>query len=224
MNVLKAHYMVFTPRNKLINDTDVKIHNVPIQRVYANKFLRVQIDAQLTWKTHTEYTCKKLSKCIGILCKARKKLFTEFYLQNKIVQMIWGSGFRDYASPSLKNLALIKIVHLDKYRVCKETMKSEYRSGALLFFKVINYISRSQRSNKITRPVAVIKSLRLAPQHILNFLKLPCKWKHVTVALFASLCEIYQSYHVAVTHCAATHQQTGATVCSGNYHVHNVLI
>ena len=73
LNVLKTHYMVFTPRNKFINDIDVKIHNVQIQRVYATKFLGVQIDAQLTWKTHIEYTCKKLSKCVGILCKARKK-------------------------------------------------------------------------------------------------------------------------------------------------------
>ena len=75
LNVLKTHYMVFTPRNKLINDIDVKIHDVQIQRVYATKFLGVQIDAQLTWKTHIEYTCKKLSKCVGILCKARKKLY-----------------------------------------------------------------------------------------------------------------------------------------------------
>ena len=41
LNVLKTHYMVFTPRNKLINDIDVKIHNVQIQRVYATKFLGV---------------------------------------------------------------------------------------------------------------------------------------------------------------------------------------
>ena len=43
--------------------------------MYATKFLGVQIDSQLTWKTHIEYSCKKLSKCVGILCKARKKLY-----------------------------------------------------------------------------------------------------------------------------------------------------
>ena len=73
LNVLKTHYMVFTPRNELINDSDVKIHNVPMQRVYATKFLGVQIEGQLTWKTHIEYTCKKLSKCVGILCKSKEK-------------------------------------------------------------------------------------------------------------------------------------------------------
>ena len=74
LNVFKTHYMVFTPRNKLINHIDVKIHDAQIQRVYATKFL-VQIDAQLTWKTHIEYTCNKLLKCVGILCKARKTLY-----------------------------------------------------------------------------------------------------------------------------------------------------
>ena len=64
----------FTPRNKKVNDINLCINNVPIGRVYVTKVLCVQIDSQLNWKNHIEYTCKKLSKCIGILSKARKKL------------------------------------------------------------------------------------------------------------------------------------------------------
>ena len=71
LNVLKTHYMIFT----LIDDIDVKILDVQIQRVYVTKFLGVQIDSQLTWIKHIEYTCKKLSKCVGILCEARKKIY-----------------------------------------------------------------------------------------------------------------------------------------------------
>ena len=74
LNVLKTHYIIFTSRNKCANDVDIRIQNVPIERVYATKFLGVQIDAQLTWKNHIEYTCKKLCKCVGILAKAQKKL------------------------------------------------------------------------------------------------------------------------------------------------------
>ena len=59
--------MVFTLRNKIVNDVNIMIHNEKIERVYTTKFLGVQIDAQLNWKRHIEYTCKKLSKCIGIL-------------------------------------------------------------------------------------------------------------------------------------------------------------
>ena len=44
LNVLKTHYMIFTPRNNLIDDIDVKILDVQIQRVYVTKCLGVQID------------------------------------------------------------------------------------------------------------------------------------------------------------------------------------
>ena len=74
LNICKTHYMIFTPRNKIIDDIDIKICNNVIERVYVSKFLGFQIDSQLTWKTHVEYTCKKLSKSIGIISKARKKL------------------------------------------------------------------------------------------------------------------------------------------------------
>ena len=74
LNVLKTHYIIFTSRNKCVNDVDIRINDAHIERVYATKFLGVQIDAQLTWKKHIEYTCKKLSKCVGILAKARRKL------------------------------------------------------------------------------------------------------------------------------------------------------
>ena len=67
--------MVFISRNGLIDDIDIKIHGVQIQIVYATNFLGVQIDSQLIWKMHIEYAFKKLSKCVGILYKARKKLY-----------------------------------------------------------------------------------------------------------------------------------------------------
>ena len=74
LNILKTHYMIydFTTKNKTAQDLDIKISNTAVERVYDTKFLGVYIDAQLTWKRHIEYTCSKLSKCAGILLKARK--------------------------------------------------------------------------------------------------------------------------------------------------------
>ena len=43
-------------------------------------FPGVQIDSQLNWKNHIEHTCEKLSKCIGILSKARRKLQKSFLI------------------------------------------------------------------------------------------------------------------------------------------------
>ena len=67
-------YMVFTPRNKQVENLNIKIQNTNIERVSVTKFLGVMIDAQLSWKCHIEYTCKKISKCLGVILKARKKL------------------------------------------------------------------------------------------------------------------------------------------------------
>ena len=52
LNASKTHYMVFTLRNKILNDLNVIMNNEKIERVYVTKFLVVQNDAQLNWKRH----------------------------------------------------------------------------------------------------------------------------------------------------------------------------
>ena len=66
--------MVFAPKNKHVDDLNIKIQNTNIERVSVTKFLGVMIDAHLSWKSDIEYTCKKISKCVGVILKARKKL------------------------------------------------------------------------------------------------------------------------------------------------------
>ena len=74
LNVLETYYMIFAPRNKIVFDVNIQINCVSIERVYCSKFLGVIIDSKLSWKNHIDYTCNKLSKCVRILCKTRKKL------------------------------------------------------------------------------------------------------------------------------------------------------
>ena len=74
LNVLKTHYMIFAPRNKIVFDVDIQINCVCIERVYCSKFLGVIIDSKLSLNNHIDYTCYKLSKCVGILCNAWKKI------------------------------------------------------------------------------------------------------------------------------------------------------
>ena len=60
LNVSKTHYMVFAPKkNKHVDDLNINIQNTNIERVSVTKFLGVMIDAHLSWKSHSEYTCKK---------------------------------------------------------------------------------------------------------------------------------------------------------------------
>ena len=57
-----------------MGDLNIKIQNTNIERVSVIKFLGVMIDAHLSWKSHIEYTCNKISKCVGVILNARKKL------------------------------------------------------------------------------------------------------------------------------------------------------
>ena len=65
LNVLQTHYKIFLPRNMRANDTDIKTYGTKIHRVYVTKFLGLQIDVHLSWKSPIDCTCTKLLKCVG---------------------------------------------------------------------------------------------------------------------------------------------------------------
>ena len=102
INIKKTHYIIFCNKNKTIPDIPIKLNNQPINRVFCTKFLGVLFDANLTWKNHVDYTSKKISKSIGILCKARKLLnkstlinlyYTFIYPYYTYGIHVWGSTY-----------------------------------------------------------------------------------------------------------------------------------
>ena len=145
LNVLKIHYMLFTPRNKIVNDVNIMIHNEKIERVYTTKFLGVQIDAQLNLKRHIEYTCKKLSKCIGILATARKVLYksclinlhyTFAYPYFIYCNQVWGNAYQtNLEKIVLVQKRLIRLITWSPYRAHTEPL---FVANRILTFKAIN--------------------------------------------------------------------------------------
>ena len=130
--VLKTQYTIFTARNKTSTDLDIKINEVCIERVYEIKFLCVLVDSQLTWKQHIDYACKKLSKCIGILSKTRKKLrrpslltlyysFAYPYLIH--CNQVWGNNYPTVLDKLLLvQKRLVRIITCSPFRVRTEPL------------------------------------------------------------------------------------------------------
>ena len=145
LNIKKTHYMIFTSKNKYVNDLDLKISDTQIERVYSTKFLGVHIDSQLSWKKHIEYTCSKLSKCTGILLKARKKLpksalislyYSFAYPYFIYCNHVWGNTYpSNLEKVVLIQKKLVRIITCSPYRAHTEPLLLANR---LLSVKEIN--------------------------------------------------------------------------------------
>ena len=75
INVKKTMYMIFQPHKaKHSQEMDICLANTTLKRVEVTKFLGMMVDENLTWKEHVSMIAKKVSKSVGLLCKARKLL------------------------------------------------------------------------------------------------------------------------------------------------------
>ena len=120
------------PKNKIINDLDVKIQRSNVERVYATKFLGVIIDSKLTWKSHIEYTCKKLAKCAAIIARARKKLdksslitlyYSFAYPYLIYCNHVWGNNYPTTLEKiKIIQKRLIRIITCSPYRAHTEPL------------------------------------------------------------------------------------------------------
>ena len=74
MNISKTQYMVFSGKKMEDNVVNLHIDQKLLKRVFKSKFLGVIIDDKLTFKDHIAHISSKMSKGIGIICKARAVL------------------------------------------------------------------------------------------------------------------------------------------------------
>ena len=74
LNIDKTKYIIFSIKKKVKDMPDVTVGANVVERVKSIKFLGVIIDENVSWTEHIYYIKNKISKGIGILCKARKVL------------------------------------------------------------------------------------------------------------------------------------------------------
>ena len=127
-----------------MEDTDIRINNISIERVYYAKFLGVQIDHQLNWKKHTEYISSKLSKCIGLIIKAKKNLpkaalitlyYTFAYPYFTYCIPVWGNSSAGNSDKLFKlQKKMLRIITESKYRAHTDEL---FRETKILRFQDI---------------------------------------------------------------------------------------
>lgn len=140
LNVEKTNYMIFsTKRKRVQTNSYIHINNKPLKRVDSTKFLGIMLDNQLSWKEHIKYILSKMSKGIGILCKARKvlKCSTLSTLYNCFLYPyitygieVWGNAYECTIKP---------IIMLQK-RAVRIIVSANYRAHTAPIFKSLEIL------------------------------------------------------------------------------------
>ncbi len=71
LDISKCKYVIFHKPQKRINQLQLNIENIAIDRVSDFNFLGLTINEHLNWKSHTDKLSNKISKTMGVLNKLK---------------------------------------------------------------------------------------------------------------------------------------------------------
>lgn len=112
LNISKTNYMLFrSNRRNCIDNFNIFLDNVNIEKVCSSKFLGVVIDDCLSWTKHIQEILSKISKNFGVLCRVKhilstRNMYTLYcslilpYLQ--YCCLIWGNTYRRRLNPLIR--------------------------------------------------------------------------------------------------------------------------
>ena len=136
INVKKTKLMIFRPRQKTLPVTrQIVLQNNVLEQVDNTKFLGVYIDQRLDWETHVNFIAAKISKSVGLLCKAKyylpsKSLLTLYYAliypYLTYYNLIWASTY-------VTNLQRIYLLRIQK-RAVRTISKADYKASSKPLF------------------------------------------------------------------------------------------
>jgi len=93
LNVSKTSFMFFdSSKQRDLSDIDIRINNVPINRVSNTKFLGTIIDDRLSWADHISYISGKIARNAGVLSKLR------LFLPSNVMKTLYNTLIHPYLS------------------------------------------------------------------------------------------------------------------------------
>lgn len=183
LNVSKTNYMIMSTKGKKFDENMCKliIDGVSLKRVHETNFLGIILDDKLTWKSHIDHICKKVSRTIGLLTKARKSIGTNslVVLYNAIIKpyftycnIIWGNTYKSYLEKLVKlQKKILRLITFSEYnsptgplfeKIKVMTLDEMYLySCGIHIFKIVNQLSPQLLWNKFTFSKSIRNPLNL---------------------------------------------------------------
>ncbi len=149
LNVDKTKYMVFGTKTALIHkpDLNITIDGKKLERVSVMKYLGVFLDEHLSFSEHISSVCKKSSKKLSILRKARE------FLDRKTSLTLYKSlvvPYMDYCDVvyMVANESELKNLQLIQNAACRCILLADKRTSTDLMHAELNLTRLSDRRNQ----------------------------------------------------------------------------
>ena len=127
--------MLFPHHKTLPNNISLQINSTEIERVTNFIFLGVTINEHLSWKSHINKICSKISKCIGILNKIKH------YLPQNILRILYCSVVQSHLSYAILTWGFNcgRVVKLQK-KIIRIIACSRYNAHTEPIFKMLKLL------------------------------------------------------------------------------------
>ena len=162
LNIKKTKYMLFHNKTKkrYLSCPSIKLKDVQLERVENFNFLGIIMNENLSWNSHIDLLCSKISRSIGILCRLKKcmpnyilKIIYStlilshctygilawgsntsriFKLQKKAIRIVSNANYISHTEPLFKTLGLLKICDIYKLQVLQSYY--QYSHNQLPFY------------------------------------------------------------------------------------------
>ena len=223
LNVKKCKYMIFHTTQRKVNNLELKIDNIFIERVYEFNFLGLNINENLNWKTHINKIAHKLSKSIGILNKLKHflplrtkvllysslillhinfcilawghKCERIIKLQKKVLRIITLSKYNSHTEPIFKKLKLLKVSDILKLQELK------------FYYKFTNNKLPYYLQNLPIKPNTHIHSHATRSQHDIHLIK--TKHEYAKNCIRVNLPKVINSTPIEILEKVNTHSLQG---------------
>ena len=124
LNLSKTKFLLISPSHKPIKPDKfhISIRGCNIERCQSIKYLGVQINELLSWKTHIEFIKEKLSRALGILGK-----LSRYLIQKELIEIYYAFfyphisyGIRGWGSVNKTTLKTIQTLQNKALRIVSD--------------------------------------------------------------------------------------------------------